>query len=360
MSRLWFNSDVILRNGLKRVQRSQPENVNALETTQLSEPHAQSPGNGFVIETSGLSKSFNGTAALKGLSLRVPRNSIFGFLGPNGAGKTTTIKLLLGLMRPTSGSGAMFGHDISRDSIEIRRRVGYLAQVPSYYMHMTARETLRFKARFYYSGPEKAVEERIEETLAMVELDDKADRPIKGFSGGERQRLGIAQAQIHRPDLLILDEPAANLDPMGRRDVLRIMEELRKHSTVFYSTHILDDVQRVSDTVAILNRGDLLAQAPIEELLSGAGGIVYNMTIKGGYEDAYARITGQSWVSGVSVAQVNGRTRLQINVTDEQAAEDELLRLAVGGGSVVTEFGRGRHGLEEVFVEMVEGNNGGH
>ena len=357
---LWFNSDVILKNGLKRIRGSQPENVNALEMTQLSESHVQPSGNGFVIETSGLSKSFNGTAALKGLSLRVPRNSIFGFLGPNGAGKTTTIKLLLGLIRPTSGSGTMFGHDIAGDSIEIRKRVGYLAQVPSYYTHMTARETLRFKARFHYSGPAEAIEERIEETLVMVELDDKADRPIKGFSGGERQRLGIAQAQIHRPDLLILDEPAANLDPMGRRDVLRIMEELRKHSTVFYSTHILEDVQRVSDTVAILNRGELLAQAPIEELLAGADGMVYNMTLKGGHEDAYKVIAGQSWVSAVNVVHVNGRTRLQINVTDEQAAEDELLRLAVGGGSVVTEFGRGRHRLEEIFVDMVEGNNGGH
>jgi len=355
-----FNSDVILKKGLKRVHGSQPGKVNAMETTQLSETHSQSSGNGFVIETSGLSKTFNGTTALKGLSLRVPRNSIFGFLGPNGAGKTTTIKLLLGLMRPTSGSGAIFGRDIAADSVEVRRRVGYLAQVPSYYTHMTARETLRFKARFYYSGPKKAVEERIEEALETVKLDDKADRPIKGFSGGERQRLGIAQAQIHRPDLLILDEPAANLDPMGRRDVLRIMEDLRKHSTVFYSTHILDDVQRVSDTVAILNRGELLAQAPIEELLAGTGGTVYNMTIKGGYEDAYARITAQAWVSSVSVDQVNGRARLRINVTDEQAAEDELISLAMAGGSVVTEFERGRHGLEEVFVEMVEGSNGGH
>ena len=355
-----FNSDVILKKGLKRVHGSQPGKVNAMETTQLSETHSQSSGNGFVIETSGLSKTFNGTTALKGLSLRVPRNSIFGFLGPNGAGKTTTIKLLLGLMRPTSGSGAIFGRDIAADSVEVRRRVGYLAQVPSYYTHMTARETLRFKARFYYSGPKKAVEERIEEALETVKLDDKADRPIKGFSGGERQRLGIAQAQIHRPDLLILDEPAANLDPMGRRDVLRIMEDLRKHSTVFYSTHILDDVQRVSDTVAILNRGELLAQAPIEELLAGTGGTVYNMTIKGGYEDAYARITAQAWVSSVSVDQVNGRARLRINVTDEQAAEDELISLTMAGGSVVTEFERGRHGLEEVFVEMVEGSNGGH
>jgi ABC-2 type transport system ATP-binding protein len=194
----------------------------------------------------------------------------------------------------------------------------------------------------------------------MVELDDKADRPIKGFSGGERQRLGIAQAQVHHPDLLILDEPAANLDPMGRRDVLNIMEGLREHSTVFYSTHILDDVERVSDTVAILNRGELLAQAPIGELLAGAGGTVYTMTIKGDHESAYSRISAQEWVSSVNVVHGDAVTRLQIGVSDEGAAEDLLLRLAVAeGGAVVTEFGRRRFELEDVFVDMVEGDNGG-
>ena len=226
----------------------------------------------IAIKTEGLSKTYNETTALKSLDFEVHEHSIFGFLGPNGAGKTTTIKLLLGLIKPTAGGGTVFGHDISSDSVEIRRKVGYLAQVPSYYMHMTARETLRFKTRFYFSGPRNLIEERVQETLEMVELDDKADRPIKGFSGGERQRLGIAQAQVHHPDLLILDEPAANLDPMGRRDVLRIMERLRKHATIFYSTHILDDVQRVSDTGAILNHGELVAQASINELLTGSGG----------------------------------------------------------------------------------------
>ena len=172
--------------------------------------------NGTLIETKGLSKSYNGVQALKSLDLTVPRNSIFGFLGPNGAGKTTTMKLLLGLTRPTSGGGTLFGQDIVRDSVEIRKRVGYLAQYPRYYEHMTARGTLRFTARFFYTGPKAEIEARIAETLELVGLAGKADRPIQGFSGGERQRLGIAQAQINHPDLLILDEPAASLDPQGR------------------------------------------------------------------------------------------------------------------------------------------------
>ena len=168
----------------------------------------------FVIDTKGLSKTYNGVVALDSLNLQVPKNSIFGFLGPNGAGKTTSMKLLLGLTSPTSGGGLIFGQDIVQDSVEIRKRVGYLAQDPRFYEHMTARETLHFKARFYYSGPADEIEARIAETLELVGLADKADRSIKGFSGGERERLGIAQAQMNYPDLLILDEPAAGLDPM--------------------------------------------------------------------------------------------------------------------------------------------------
>ena len=328
------------------------------------DPLAGSQDNGrdgsLAIETQGLSKDFGSVNALRSLDLKVPRNSIFGFLGPNGAGKTTTIKLLLGLIHPTSGGGSLLGHDITQDSVEVRRRIGYLAQVPSYYTHMTAREILLFKMRFYYSGPGEAIEKRVEETLEVVELDDKADRPIKGFSGGERQRLGIAQAQVHGPDLLILDEPAANLDPMGRRDVLSVMEELRKHSTIFYSTHILDDVERVSDTVAILNRGELLAQAPIGELLAGSGGVVYHMTIKGDHSGAHSRISSQSWVSSVKVVHGDNRTTLLVGVSDVEAAEDGLLRLAVrDGGAVVTEFARRKYELENVFVDIVEGSNNG-
>jgi len=313
----------------------------------------------LAIETSGLTKTYKDVKALTSLNLKVPKNSIFGFLGPNGAGKTTTIKLLLGLSTPTEGDGKIFGADIKSESIAIRRRIGYLAQNPVFYDHMTSRETLRYKLGFFFSGPKDMIEERIQETLELVELDDKADRPIKGFSGGERQRLGIALAQVTHPDLLILDEPAANLDPMGRHDVLEIMERLRKHATVFYSTHILDDVQKVSDTVAILNRGVLVAQAPIEELLlQGSSSIIYDVIIEGPTDEAHQLVLSQEWVTGVNVQEENEGTKLQITVADETKAKTELLRMLMSVPDVlVTEFARNRMDLEDVFMKIVEDAN---
>lgn len=309
-----------------------------------------------VILTDGLTKSYGSVEALKSLDLRVLRNSIFGFLGPNGAGKTTAIKLLLGLIRPTSGTGSIFGLDIARDSVAIRDRIGYLPQEPRYYEHMTARQTLRYAAHFSFKGPKAEIEKRIRETLELVGLADKADRPVRGFSGGERQRLGIGQAQVHYPDLLILDEPAASLDPLGRRDVLAVMERLRKHTTIFYCTHILDDVQRVSDTVAILNHGDLVAQGSIEELLSGGEGIAYQVTMKGDAEAAYQRISGQDWVTGIQSRAGNGTTNWTVGVTDDGVAQSQLLRLLLADERMlVTGFGRREHQLEDVFVSLVEG-----
>lgn len=312
----------------------------------------------MVIQTSGLSKQYNGVTALQDLNLKVAEHSIFGFLGPNGAGKTTAIKLLLGLTRPTAGTASIFGCDSVRDTVAVRQRIGYLAQDPRYYQHMTARQTMRFTAGFFYKGPKDAVEARIEETLALVGLEDKADRPIKGFSGGERQRLGIAQAQVNYPDLLILDEPAAALDPMGRRDVLEIMNRLQKHTTIFYSTHILDDVQRVSDSVAILNHGQLVAQAPIEQLLAGSGGVAYTLTVRGGGQRALHALQGQPWITAVSAQPDQAGTTLQITVVDETVDEAQLLRLVLDDKqTVVTDFGRKKYDLEEIFMQMVDGGH---
>jgi ABC-2 type transport system ATP-binding protein len=308
-----------------------------------------------VVETLGLTKTYKGVQALKSLDLSVGRNSIFSFLGPNGAGKTTTIKLLLGLIRPTAGAASVFGMDSVQQSVEIRARVGYLPQDPRFYEHMSARQTLRFAARFFFRGPAKAIDQRVEEMLELVDLQDKADRPIRTFSGGERQRLGIAQAQVNYPDLLILDEPAASLDPIGRRDVLGVMSRLRKYTTVFYSTHILDDVQRVSDTVAILNRGALVAQGAIEDLLAGGEGAVYMVHLRGDVDSARAQVEAKPWVTRITTGEHKGETIWQISVRDPEAAEAQLLKDLVNGPVVVTEFRRKQYELEDIFMQVVEG-----
>jgi ABC-2 type transport system ATP-binding protein len=322
-----------------------------------------SSNNSLVIETKNLSKAYKEVQALTNLNLTVNQNSIFGFLGPNGAGKSTTIKLLLGLIQPTGGQATVFGHDVQRDSVKIRKRVGYLAQDPRYYEHMTARQILNYTARFFYRGPKDLIEARLQEVIGLVGLENKVDRPVRGFSGGERQRLGIAQAQVNYPDLLILDEPAASLDPMGRHDVLEVMEKLRKYTTIFYSTHILEDVQRVSDTVAILNQGRMIAEAPINRLLAGDGGpIIYNITVKSETQQAVAeaqtRITSQPWVQHLSITPDDGHMDWQVSVTDETAAEDQLLGLILIDHSLkVMNFARKTYNLEEVFIDLVEKEN---
>lgn len=308
-----------------------------------------------VIETQKLTKSYKNIRALNSLDIKVHHNSIFGFLGPNGAGKTTTIKLLLGLIRPSAGSATVFGLDSVTHSVEIRARIGYLPQEPHFYEYMSARQTLRFVAEFFFKGPGKAIDDRIDEMLDLVDLADKADRPIRTFSGGERQRLGIAQAQVNYPDLLILDEPAASLDPLGRRDVLEVMSKLRKYATIFYSTHILDDVQRVSDTVVILNKGALVAQGPIEELLAGSQGVVYIIHVKGHVEETLKRVRAEPWVSDIKTNQYEAESIWQVSVSDPEAAETSLLKLLVNDPVVVTEFRRKQYNLEDVFMQVVEG-----
>ena len=311
----------------------------------------------FVIEANGLGKAYKGVKVLDGVNLQVPRHSIYGFLGPNGAGKSTTIKLLVGLIQPTAGSVSVFGYDVQTHSEEIRKRIGYLAQEPRFYEYMTARQILRYTAKFFYSGPKALIEERVEEMLDMVGLEEKADRPIKGFSGGERQRLGIAQAQVNYPDLIILDEPAAALDPMGRYDVLMVMEKLRQQTTIFYSTHILEDVQRVSDKVAILDKGCLVAQAPINDLLNGQNTTpIFLLTLKGDLGEAYNRVMDQPWVQQVKTERVNGHVNWEVSVTDVDAAEDQLPRLILEDRSLrIVSFRRKTYNLEEVFLGLVEG-----
>ncbi len=190
--------------------------------------------------------------------------------------------------------------------------------------------------------------------LDLVGLTAVADRRLRGFSGGEKQRLGIAQAQINDPELLILDEPAAALDPIGRRDVLDVMRRLRERTTIFYSTHILDDVERVSDTVAILAGGRLVAQAPVSQLLHG-GSVTYSLTVRGAGIDVESILQQQVWVTDVAAAPQGALTTFHVSVDDETAAEDHLLRLVLDvPATAVTSFARTRQSLEDLFIGLVQ------
>lgn len=203
--------------------------------------------------------------AVHDLSLSVHPGEVFGFLGPNGAGKTTTMKVLLGFLPPTSGSAGIFGADVQ--SPEARRRIGYLPELTYYYKFLTAEELLRFYARLF-NLPRGERETRIDAVLRLVELEHARKRPIKTYSKGMQQRIGLAQALINNPDLLILDEPTSGLDPLGRMKVREIIQRLQHEGkTVFFSSHELGEVETVCDRVAILCDGHLKTEGRITDLV---------------------------------------------------------------------------------------------
>ncbi|MGF1571182.1 MAG: ABC transporter ATP-binding protein [Nodosilinea sp.] len=308
----------------------------------------------LVIETEALTKAYGPSEVVKAINLKVPRHSIFGFLGPNGAGKSTTMGMLIGAIRPTRGSAQVFGLDIQKDSDRIRERVGFLTQDTQFYPDLTPRQTLQFCASFFPPLRGERLADRIQATLELVGLAGKEDRQVKGFSGGEKQRLGLAQAYVHRPELIILDEPAAALDPMGRMDVLQVMQKLRQQATIFYSTHILDDVQRVSDHVAILHHGELITQGPLDQVMAQGEGIVYVLTTRGDVAPVQRALAGQSWVSSLTPKASQGQIQWEIGVLDPALAEAHLLRMVLADpATTVVAFGRKTYDLESIFLDLV-------
>lgn len=307
-----------------------------------------------AITVSGLTKRYGSATALDGLDLEVPRGAVFGFLGPNGAGKTTLMRILVGLAKATSGHAVVLGHDVSRDSVAVRRKVGYLAQLPRFYDELTVRQTLRFARGFFPFDADDRVEDDIDEAIDLVGLVEKSDARVGTLSGGQRQRVGIAQACVHRPELLLLDEPAAALDPVGRRDVLAIMRRLRGTTTVFYSTHILDDVERVSDLVAVIDRGRRVVQQDVTSLLAGSDRSVYSATVIGDVDAAIERLTDEEWVMRVAVAPDGGGARIGVEVEDPVLARRRMLRVLLADPDLeVAAFGSRRTDLEDVFVHLV-------
>ncbi|MCL3863292.1 ABC transporter ATP-binding protein [Actinotalea sp. K2] len=304
-----------------------------------------------AIRTSALTKSYGRELVVDALDLDVEEGSIFGFLGPNGAGKTTTLRLATGLARPTSGSIRILGQDVAAVGSAVRSEIGFLPDVPAFYGWMTAPEFLRFAGGLFgMSGA--ALRERTEMLLDLAGLTDVTSR-IGGFSRGMKQRLGIAQALINAPRLLLLDEPTSALDPMGRKDVLDMITALRGRTTVFFSTHILGDVERVCDTVAILDHGRLVTQASIHELKArhGTGKVVVEVI---GNSDVLAReFSERRWATATARGD-NGR--IEIKVTDLRAAQHDIPTMVAAHGSGLARLEAGEIGLEEVFVELVGGD----
>jgi ABC-2 type transport system ATP-binding protein len=306
-----------------------------------------------AITTVGLSKRYSGgVVALDNLNLTVPSGSVFGFLGPNGAGKTTTLRLLTGLATATDGTGRVAGVRIGGTSGELARNIGYLDQDPRFYGWMRGRELLNMVGQLHgLRGA--ALRLRVGEVLEIVGLTEAANRRIGGYSGGMRQRLGIGQALINQPRVLFLDEPVSSLDPEGRRDVLEIISRLRGTATVFMSTHILNDVERVCDRVAILNFGHLVVEGPIDELLDRYAQPIYELEPEpqqpGSIERLAGAMRGQPWAGEVRTTP----DTVRVFVTDPKVAGPAILPLVISSGINLVRYERARPSLEDVFLRLV-------
>jgi ABC-2 type transport system ATP-binding protein len=306
-----------------------------------------------AVSTTGLTKRYGGgVVALDHLSLNVPSGSIFGFLGPNGAGKTTTLRLLTGLATATDGSGSVAGVRIGGSGGELARNIGYLDQDPRFYPWMRGRELLNMVGQLHGLGG-AVLKQRVGEVLEIVGLTDAASRRIGGYSGGMRQRLGIGQALINQPRVLFLDEPVSSLDPEGRRDVLEIISRLRGTATVFMSTHILNDVERVCDRVAILNFGHLVVEGPIDQLLDRYAQPIYEIEPEpqqpGALDTLAAAVRGQIWAREVKTTP----DTVRVFVDDPKVAGPAILPLIMSSGVNVVRYERVRPSLEDVFLRLV-------
>ena len=311
-----------------------------------------------AIRIEGLHKSFGEVQALDGLGLAVEPGSVFGVLGPNGAGKTTTIRILAGLARADAGQAWIDGLEVAADRRRIASRIGYLPQDPAFYPWMTAREFVDYVGRVF-GLPARERLGRTNELLHLVGLAEVADRRVGGFSGGMGQRLGIAQALVNHPPVLLLDEPVSGLDPVGRKELLQLIERLRGQCTVFMSTHILADVERVCDTVAIIDRGRLLAEAPQQELLGRYAVPAFEVEVENGLAEQLAAWTetlrSRSWVASVSL----DRATVRVVVNDVGIARRELLASALAEGLILDRYEMVRPSLEDVFLRLVEGGGPG-
>ena len=312
------------------------------------------PEHSIALETSDLTKRYGDRTAVDSLSLQIRRGEIFGLLGPNGAGKTTTILMLLGLTEPTSGTARVDGLDPRRDPLAVKRRVGYLPDDVGFYDDATARENLRYTARLNRLREPDATE-RIEYLLDQVGLSEVIDRRVRTFSRGMRQRLGLADALIKRPSILILDEPTVNIDPEGVRELLRFVRDLRdvEGMTVLLSSHLLHQVEEVCDRIGVFVSGKLAGLGTISELASQLeDGWVFELEVDPGPPGLPLREVFHA-VPGVGHVDVDGRGRWTIDATHDVHAE--LFAAVASAGCSVNHFVRRGADLDAIYHHYFTG-----
>jgi ABC-2 type transport system ATP-binding protein len=300
-----------------------------------------------AIEIRDLTKRFGTVTALAGFDLSVPPGSIFGFLGPNGAGKTTTLRIMTGLARATAGSITIEGVEVGRGT---RPPIGYLPDTPSFYSWMTAREFLTYIARLHdLSDPP------IDATLERVGLADANKKRVGGFSRGMKQRLGLAQALLPQPRVLLLDEPVSALDPAGRKAMLDIMGDLRGEMTIFFSTHILNDAERICDEIGIIDQGRLVIQARRDDLLARFARPVFEIEVAPDDARQLAALADRLETTGlVERASLDG-ARLRVTARDLDRARREALPLLAALSLVRFEMLGAT--LEDIFLNLTDPAN---
>lgn len=304
-----------------------------------------------MIQTEGLTKRFDDLVAVNDLNIHVRKGEIYGFLGPNGAGKTTTIMMLLGLTKPTAGRIKLFGKDLSQDYFNIKRRVGVLSEFQYLYDDMTAVEYLRFFGELY--GVED-VDTRIKEVLSLVNLYDRRNELLGGYSKGMKQKFGLARTLLHKPDILILDEPVSSLDPHGIKEVRDILlEENKNGTTMFISSHILSEIERTCDRVAIIHKGRLVAQDTMDDLRRRlTEEVEVYITVEGLTDNIVNALKELAFVRSLTV---DGQT-ITIKMDADRDYRGELSRKVVDNGGVVLDLRRHEMTLEEAFVTITEKN----
>lgn len=297
-----------------------------------------------LVSIENLVKRFGKETAVKNLSFEIKKGSCTALLGPNGAGKTTTLQMLAGLLHPTSGKIAFDG----MENGDNRKYIGYLPQHPVFYNWMTANEFLVYVGQLAHLSKQES-QRRADELLELVGIADAKKKKIGGFSGGMKQRLGIAQAMIHEPKLVMLDEPVSALDPVGRREVIEMMRQLKEKTTILFSTHVLHDAEEVCDDIIIIRKGELAISDSLVDLRRKYQHDVIMIEAENDITDWASGLTTLSAVQEVTI----DKTMATIIVTELEAARNAILQEIWTKKIPVTTFKIGQSSLEDVFMKVV-------